>query len=445
MIDNKQFDKQENSSVKLTVTVTADGAEKAYNDLLGKYGKNAQIPGFRKGKVPKDVLIRKFGEGIKHEAAADLVDSALQEALKDVKENPLSQPTLEDLPAIELGKPYVFAVTYDVFPEIKMPEYKGVEIEEAQVKILKKHETEELDSIRERNSVVMDKKDGTIAQDAVVTMDYVELGDDDTPLEETRRKGFAFTVGTNAHPYAIDKELEGMKVDESKVLEKTFADDADSPYAGRTIKLEVKITAVKERELPELDDELAQDVSEDLKTLDDLKKKVKADLKERAESKIRARKINSLTDKLVEAAEIDVPESMISSDLEHTWQDYVRQSGATEEQLVKALEDAGRSKADILNEWRDDAKKSIKTRLIFGRIVEDEKIEAGEEEVAAEMEKRAEEFKMPVEEMEKMFGGAQFREYLKSELAQKKLFDFLLGAASVTKGEKIDYTELMGA
>ena len=445
MIDNKQFDKQENSSVKLTVTVTADGAEKAYNDLLGKYGKNAQIPGFRKGKVPKDVLIRKFGEGIKHEAAADLVDSALQEALKDVKENPLSQPTLEDLPAIELGKPYVFAVTYDVFPEIKMPEYKGVEIEEAQVKILKKHETEELDSIRERNSVVMDKKDGTIAQDAVVTMDYVELGDDDAPLEETRRKGFAFTVGTNAHPYAIDKELEGMKVDESKVLEKTFADDADSPYAGRTIKLEVKITAVKERELPELDDELAQDVSEDLKTLDDLKKKVKADLKERAESKIRARKINSLTDKLVEAAEIDVPESMISSDLEHTWQDYVRQSGATEEQLVKALEDAGRSKADILNEWRDDAKKSIKTRLIFGRIVEDEKIEAGEEEVAAEMEKRAEEFKMPVEEMEKMFGGAQFREYLKSELAQKKLFDFLLGAASVTKGEKIDYTELMGA
>ncbi|MCD6342396.1 MAG: trigger factor [Spirochaetaceae bacterium] len=445
MIDNKQFDKQENSSVKLTVTVTADGAEKAYNDLLGKYGKNAQIPGFRKGKVPKDVLIRKFGEGIKHEAAADLVDSALQEALKDVKENPLSQPSLEDLPAIELGKPYVFAVTYDVFPEIKMPEYKGVEIEEAQVKILKKHETEELDSIRERNSVVMDKKDGTIAQDAVVTMDYVELGNDDAPLEETRRKGFAFTVGTNAHPYAIDKELEGMKVDESKVLEKTFADDADSPYAGRTIKLEVKITAVKERELPELDDELAQDVSEDLKTLDDLKKKVKADLKERAESKIRARKINSLTDKLVEAAEIDVPESMISSDLEHTWQDYVRQSGATEEQLVKALEDAGRSKADILNEWRDDAKKSIKTRLIFGRIVEDEKIEAGEEEVAAEMEKRAEEFKMPVEEMEKMFGGAQFREYLKSELAQKKLFDFLLGAASVTKGEKIDYTELMGA
>jgi len=445
MIDNKQFEKQDNSSVKLTVTVSVDGAEKAYNELLGKYGKNAQIPGFRKGKVPKDTLIRKFGEGIKHEAAADLIDAALQEALKEVEENPISQPVLDDLPAIELGKTFEFSVTYDVFPEIKMPEYKGVEIEEAQVKILKKHETEEMDSIRERNSVVVDKKDGIIAEDAVVTMNYVELGEDDTAMEETRRKGFAFTVGTNTHPYAIEDEVKGMKLDETKVIEKTFADDADSVYAGRTIKLDVTITAVKERELPELDDELAQDVSEDLKTLDDLKKKIKNDLKERAEGKIRAQKINSLTDKLVEGAGIDVPESMVSADLEHTWQDYVRQSGATEEQLIKALEDAGRSKADILDEWREDAKKSVKTRLVFGRIVEDEKIEATDEEVTAEMEKRAEEFKMPVEEIEKMFGGPQFREYLKSELAQKKLFDFLLDAASVTKGEKIDYTELMGA
>lgn len=445
MIDNKQFEKQENSAVKLTVTVSADGADKAYNDLLGKYGKNAQIPGFRKGKVPRDVLIRKFGEGIKHEAAGDLIDSALQDALKDIEENPISQPLLENLPAIELGNPFVFAVTYDVFPEIKMPEYKGVEIEETQVKILKKHENEELDTIRERNSVVVDKEDGTIAEDAVVTMDYVELGDDEIALEETRRKDFVFTVGKNNHPYAIEKELEGMKVDDKKTIKKTYDDDANPNLAGRNVKLEVSITAIKERELPELDDELAQDVSEDLKTLDDLKKKVKTDLKERAESKIRAQNINTLTDKLVENAEIDVPESMVKSDLENTWQDYVRQSGVNEDMLIKALENDGRSKDDILGEWREGAKKSIKTRLIYGKIVELEKIEATDNEVTAELESRAVEFKMPVEELEKMFGGPQFREYLKNELAQKKLFNFLLGAASVKKGAKIDYTELMGA
>ena len=445
MIDDKTFEKLENSAVKLTVTVSADGAEKAYDDLLAKYGRQAQIPGFRKGKVPKDVLIRKFGEGIKHEAAADLIDEALKEAFEGVEENPISQPILEDLPAIELGSPYVFTVTYDVFPEIELGEYKGVEVEEPQVKILKKHETDELEAIRERNSVVVDKKDGLVSESSVVTMDYVELDADEAPLEETRRKGFVFTVGKDPHPYDIASEIDGMKAGESKTIEKTYPEDANSIAAGRTVKLGVTIAAVKERQLPELDDELAQDVSEDLKTLDDLKKKIKADLQERADGKIRGMKINALTDKIVEASRIDVPESMISADLESTWQDYIRQSGAPEEMLVKALEDDGRSKADILDQWREDAAKSIRTRLVYGKIVESEKIEAADGEITAELEKRAEEFKMPAEELEKMFGGSQFREYLRNELVQKKLFDFIIGSASVKKGEKVDYTDLMGA
>ncbi len=443
MIDDKKFEKLENSAVKLTVTVTAEATEKAYNDLLAKWGKEAQIPGFRKGKVPKSVLIRKFGDGLKQESAANLIDTALQEALKDVEENPISQPTLEDLPEMELGQKYKFVVTYDVFPEIKMPEYKGIEVEQPDVKVLKKHENEELEKIREQNAVVIDKEDGKIAKDSVVTMDYVELDDNEAPLEETRRKGFVFTLGKDMHPYALEEELKGMKVEETKVIEKTYDDKAAPNLAGRSLKLEVSITAVKVRDLPELDDELAQDVSEDLKTLEDLRKKVKADLKERAAGKIRSITINNLTDKLVEGCEINVPESMLSQDLEHTWQDYVRQSGAPEEMLVKALEDAGRSKAEILGEWREDAAKSIKTRLIYGKVVENEKIEASDDDITAELEKRAKEFNMPAEELEKMFGGAQFREYLRNELVQTKLFDYLLDAASIKKGEKIDYTELM--
>ena len=445
MIDDKTFEKLDNSAVKLTVTVSAEGAEKAYDDLLAKYGRQVQIPGFRKGKVPKDVLVRKFGDGIKQEAAADLIDEALKNAFDGVEENPISQPVLDDLPAIELGSPYVFSVTYDVFPEIKLADYKGVEVDEPQVKILKKHETDELDAIRERNSVVVDKKDGTVCESAVVTMDYVELGADDEPLEETRRKGFVFTVGRDTHPYAVESDIDGMKAGESKTVEKTYGSDANPAVAGRTVKLGMSIVAVKERQLPDLDDELAQDVSDDLKTLDDLKKKVKADLKERADGRIRSMMINALTDKIVDAAEIAVPESMVSADLESTWQDYIRQSGASEDMLIKALEDDGRSKADILGQWREDATKSIKTRLVYGKIVENEKLEVNDDEIDAERGKRAEEFNMGGEELEKTFGGPQFREYLRNELVQRKLFDFLIGAASVKKGEKIDYTDLMGA
>ncbi len=445
MIDDKTFEKLENSAVKLTVKVSADGAEKSYNDLLAKYGKQVQIPGFRKGKVPKEVLVRKFGEGIKQEAAADLVDEALKAAFEDIEENPISQPVLEDLPSIELGKPYEFTVTYDIFPEIKLGEYKGIEVKEQQVQILKKHEAEALEAIRERNSVVVDKKDGLVADSAVVTMDYVELGEDEAPLEGTRRKGFVFTVGKDSHPYGIESEIDGMKAGDSKTVEKTYGEDANPVVAGRTVKLGVTIVAVKERQLPDLDDELAQDVSEDLKTLDDLKKKIKDDLKLQADSKVRSSLINDLTDKIVDVSEIAVPQSMVASDLEHTWQDYVRQSGVSEDVLMKALEEGDKSKAEILEQWRDDATKSIKTRLIYGKIVENEKIEAGDDDITAELAKRAEEFNMPAEELEKMFGGAQFREYLRNELVQKKLFDFLIDAASVKKGEKIDYTDLMNA
>ena len=445
MIDNKTFERMENSSVRLTVTVSADGAKKAYDNRLGKYGSQVQISGFRKGKIPKSVLIRKFGEGIKQEAAADIIDSAMKQALEGVEANPISQPLLEDPPEFRPDNPYEFTVTYDVFPEIVLGEYRGVRIDQPQVNILKKHENEELEAIRERNAVVVDKKEGRVAENAVVTMDYVELGDDDAPVEKTRRKGFVFTVGKNDHPYAVEKEIEGMKAGDEAVIETCYPKDANPKVAGRTVRLKLTIAGVKERHLPDLDDELAQDVSDDLESLDDLLKKVKSDLQERADAKIRTRTINAITDKLVEEASIDVPESMIRSDLEHTWQDYVRQSGASEELLIETLEDNGRSKASILEEWRKDATKSIKTRLIYGKIVENEKIEAEDDEVSAELDKRAEEFNMPAEELEKKFGGGQFRDYLKNELAQKKLFDFLIEAASIGKGEIIDYTDLMNS
>ncbi len=445
MIDKKDFEKLENSAVKLTVCVTPDGANEVYNNLLTKYVKEVQLPGFRKGKVPKEVLVRKYGEGIRQEAAADVVDKALQEVLKDVEESPISQPVLDELPEFKPGEKYEFVVTYDVFPEIKFPECKEIEVEQPQVKILKKHEDAELEKIREQNSVVVEKEDGKIAKNNIVTMEYVEMGEDGKALEETRRKGFVFTLGKDDHPYQIEDEIKGMKAGATKVIEKTYADDAAPAVAGRTVKLEVHIESVKVRDLPELNDELAQDVSDELETLEDLRKKIKGDLKKRADEKIRAATINAITEKLVEGSDIIVPQSMITADLENTWQDYIRQSGASEDVVLGALKETGQTKEDITGAWKEDAVKSIKTRLIYGNIVETEKIEASDEETAAELEKRAEEFKMPAEELEKMFGGPQFRNYLKSELAQKKLFDFLLKSAKVNKGEKKDYTELMEA
>jgi len=444
MIENKQFERLENSAVKLTVRVGPEDVDKAFHELLGKYSKETQIPGFRKGRVPKNVLVRKFGESLKEEAAGKLLDSALREAFEGGDANPISKPLLEDVPKLELGKPFSFSVTFDVFPDIVMAEYRGIEVEKLRVKISEEDVARELESIRMRNSIVVDKEDGIATQGSLVTTNYVELNDKGDALEQSRRKGFVFTLGEGSgHPYGLDAQIEGMRVEDMRVLEGRRDAGGDSKRPPNKIAVEVSVVAVKVRELPDLDDELARDISEELNSLDDLKKKLRDDLEHRAKLKIRARKINKITDKLLEGTKINLPNSMIESDLEHTWQDYVRQSGVTEEVLIGALKNANQDKEDILNKWRDDAVKSIKTRLIYGRLAENEKIVVSDEKVDSELARHGGRQNIDAKEKEKRFGGKQFREYLRSELLQERLFDFLLSSSIEKESRVIEYTKLM--
>ena len=433
MVEDKQFERLEDSAMKLTVRIDPGGVDKAYYELLEKYLKEAQIPGFRKGKIPRNVLVRKMGEELKEEVTGKLLDAALREALENEDANPISKPLLEKMSKLELGRPFTFSVTFDVFPDIDMAEYRGIEVEKLRAEISQKDVARELENIRMQNSIVMDKEDGIAARGSVVTTNYVELDYEGRALEQSRRKGFVFTLG-KGHPYGLDDQIEGMRVGDMRVLE----------GSRDAVSVEVSVVAVKVREFPKLDDELARDISEELNSLDDLKKKLREDLEHRAELKIRVRKINKITDKLLEGTRIILPHSMIENDLKHTWQDYVLQSGVTEEVLIEALKNANQSKEGILNKWRKDAIKSIKTRLIYGRLAENEKIVVSDKEVDAELARRGKQQGLDTEEMEKRFGGKQFRDYLRSELLQEQLFDFLLRNSIEKRSQTIEYAELMG-
>jgi len=440
VVEDRQLERLENSAMRLTVRVSGEDVDKEYYDLLERYSKDVQIPGFRRGRTPRSVIVRKFGEGLKAEAARALIDGALRKALKGENANPISKPLLKDMPKLEPGKPFTFSVTFDVFPDIDMAECRGIEVENLQVEIMQEDVARELENIRMQNSIVVDKEDGIAAQGSVVTTNYVELDEKGRALEQSRGKSFVFTLG-KGHPYALDSQIEGMRVGETRELEGTK--DTGENSGPSTHRVEVSVVAVKERELPNLDDELARDISEELNSLDDLKRKIREELERRAKLKIRARKINIITDSLLKGTKITLPMSMIERDLENTWQDYVRQSGVTEENLIKALRKAGQSKEDILKKWRNDAIKSIKTRLIYGRIAENEKIVANDEEIDVELAKRGRQQGIDAEEMEKRFGGKQFREYLRSELLQEQLFDFLLGSSIEKEGQSIGYAALM--
>nr|WP_216664432.1 MULTISPECIES: trigger factor [unclassified Oceanispirochaeta] len=446
VITSKSVEKLENSTVKLSLTVGKEHAAKEYKDLLAKYTKEVQIKGFRKGKVPVSVLERKFGEGIRQEAAANLMDIALKAAMEDLDEKPLGYdyPEVQGEPELDPEKDFSFELIYDTFPEVKFGEYKGIEIEETQVKILKKHENAEMEKIQEQNSVVMDKADETVANDDIVTLDYCEM-DGKEEVEDSKREDFVFTIGTGYNLYKIDKQLVGMKKDEEKVITKKYKEDFENKdLAGKSVKIKVKIKAVKEKQLPELDDELAQDVNEKFKTIDDLRKDIKKQLKDKAEAKTKGNKMEQLIDKLVESSEIDLPVSMIKAEQENNWKNFLQQSQTQEEQMLQFLEMQGQTKDQMLESWKENAVKSLKSQLIFNKIIEDEKIEVADDEMEEEIRKQAEMYKMPVEDLKKSFGEAGLKEYLSSDIKQKKVVDFLLDNAKITKSdEKVDYDDLM--
>ena len=218
----KEITKLEHSAAKLTVTVAKTDVEESYKSTLGKYVKQVQIPGFRKGHVPSNVLERKFGEQIKLEAAGELIDTVLNEIFQDdsEKENrplPYAQPKMDEMPAFDTSKDFTFTVTYDVFPSVEIKDFNGISIKETQVTVGDDEVAEELKGLQERNAVVMDKKDDeAVEKDNIVTVDIAELGEDGKPVESTKRDGYTFTVGAEENLYKIDDKIIGMKKVETK-------------------------------------------------------------------------------------------------------------------------------------------------------------------------------------------------------------------------------------
>lgn len=448
MIAQKDVENLEKSAVKLTITVAGSEARKKYDELLGKYAKTAHIKGFRKGKVPPAILEQKYGEGIRQEATIEIIDEGLQEALEDVEKKPLpyAQPRLDDEEhtELELDRDFTFSVIYDTFPEVEVGEYKGLEIEAPEVKVTKKDEERELKNIQDQNAMVVEKQDGAVEKDDIITIDYVELEDDDSEKENTSRSDFVFTVGTGYNVFKIDDDVVGMKKDEEKIIEKEFPEDYEhEEYAGKKIRLKVKIKTIKVKDIPALDDELAQDVSEKYETLADLKKDVRAQLDQSLESKLREVKIEKLFDQIIEASTIDLPESMIQAELDNSWQNFLRQSRIGEEQVLQIIEMQGKSKADMLEEWRPDAERSLKFQLLVEKIREAEGIDASDEEAEEELKKQAEQSNQDFETVKEQYEKNNLMDYVKTDVKNRKLFDFMLEQSKIKKGKKLDYLDFM--
>lgn len=442
----KEITKLENSAVKLTVTIAKKDVAAEYNESIAKYAKNIQIPGFRKGKVPVSVLERKYGEMLKADAAAELIEKALGEVFESIDEKPLpyAQPTMDEAPVLDVTKDLTFTVTYDVFPTVKVESLDGITIKEPVVEIGEEELNTELQQIRERNAMVVDKKDDEVAaKDDIATVNYCELAEDGSELEGTQRQDFVFTIGSGQNIFKFDDDVVGMKKNETKEITKTYdADFEDKDLAGTTKKIKVSVTALKVRNLPDLDDELAQDVNEKYNTLEDMKTDIKRNMEAIKERRVNEIKSNELLEQLVEKYQFDLPKSMVQAELDHRWRMMAQQFGTTTEQLDKLVASSGQSKETMLTEWTGDAEKMLKSRIVVESLLKDRNITVTPEEIEKEMENIAEKSGVSVEEVKKHYADPRSKEYLIDDTKEQKLYSQLFAEVKVTKGDKIAFADL---
>ena len=443
MVTEKSVKELENSQIALTMTVDAASIEKAYAERLAKYSKTIEMPGFRKGRVPASVVERKFGEAIREESTFDALEEHLKETLDtlelDQKPLPYSTPVLQDeetLLPFKKDSDVTFTVVYDALPKIALPAYTGLEVEVPEVEVTDADVEEEVNALREQNALVRSKS-GKAEDGDIITLDIVELDENDKEVEGTKREDFTFTIGSGYNFYKLDNDVTGLEKDAEKVIEKTYAEEDGVPgYAGKTVKISVKVKELKRRELPVVDDDFAQDVKDEYKTVADLKAGLRAKLEKNVEEKSKNDKAAALMAKISADCPFAVPASMIDMEVEQSWNKFVNQSGMPEEQLMAFFKMQNQTKEGIMAEWREPAEKNLREQLILEEIKKKEDFALDQEE-----------YEKACEEQLKSIQDENTKEYyktmIKDDMQFAKVVPFLLENNTFKGGAKVSYKEFM--
>ncbi len=437
MVTEKKFTDLGNSQASLTLTIDAASIEKAYSEKLAKYAKEIEMPGFRKGHTPLSVVERKIGDQVREEVTFDLMESSLKETIEtlDKKERPISYcvPELQDeekLLPFKKNSDVTYTVKYDIFPVFDLPEYKGLEVEFTDKIVTDEDVEKEIENLRDQNAIVVNKT--TPAEDGdIATVDYT-VYDDGLEDADYSRKDFSLTLGKTYNLFKIDSDIAGMNAGDSKEVEKTYGEE-DAPeeeFKNKTVKLSITLTKLKKRELPEVDDDFAQDVKDEYKTVADLRAGVRKDLEEKAEEYRKNVKGDAVVKALMEKVSFTVPETMVSTVLDNQWNTFVRQTFGDEKTLLEMLKRNGQTKEGLLASWKDEAREDAKREVLLSAIADKEDFEVTEDEIIEALGGKDAYEKIDEKSRE------AYKEYVKEDLKFQKVIPFLVENNSFKAVEK---------
>ena len=416
--------KREGNQVTFKITVDNDKFEaaitKAYNKNKGKFN----IPGFRKGKAPKQIIESQYGKGVFYNDAIDMLfPEVYPTALDELNIDPINRPDL-DIEEISKDNGLVMVINVEVKPEVKLGEYKGIEISKPVYTVNEEEAGLRLEEMRNRAARLVDVEDRAIEAGDTAIIDF-EGFQDGVAFEGGKGENYSLVIGSNTFIPGFEDQLIGKNKGEEVEVNVEFpAEYHAENLAGKPANFKVVVKNVQRKELPELNDEFAADTTE-FNTLDELKADLRTKLEEEAKNRAEAEMRNSLVEKVSEATELEVPEAMIEAQLDNMMMELNYQLQCQGLQLQQLLEMTGRTIEELKAERREEATKLVKSSLILEAIAKAENVEVSEEEIEAELAKMAQMYNMEVEKIKSAMRPADLED-IKGQLTIRKTIDLLV-------------------
>ncbi|WP_337018839.1 trigger factor [Oceanobacillus massiliensis] len=418
-----KWEKQEGNKGQLTFEVSSEEFDQALDQAFKKVSKEVQIPGFRKGKIPRGMFEKRFGVESLYQDAVDIVlPAAYTKAVEETDIFPIDQPDV-DIEQIEKGKDLVFTAIVEVKPEVTLGDYKGLEVEEESVEVTDEDVDHEIGHLRERHAELVVKEEGKVENGDTAVIDFEGFLDGEA-FEGGKGENHSLEVGSGQFIPGFEEKLIGKEAGEETEIEVTFPEDYHAEnLAGKKAVFKVKIHELKSKELPELDDEFAKDVDEEVESLEDLKKKKKEELEAQKKQNAENQKREALIQQASDNAQVDVPDAMVDTELNQMVREFEQQLQMQGMTLEMYSQFSGQDENALKEQMREDAAKRVKTNLTLEAIVDAENLEASEEDVQAELEKMASMYGTEVEQLVQMLGGST--ETIKNDLKMRAAIDFL--------------------
>lgn len=415
--------KKENSVVTLKMRINADSFDKACQNAYQKSRSKFNIPGFRKGKAPKAIIEKQYGEGVFFEDAINaLFPDAFEAAVKEHNIEAIDRPEI-DVEEIGKGQDLVIIADVAVKPDVELGQYKNIEVEEVSSEVSEDEIEGELKRMQEQNARFISVEDREVKSGDMLLIDFNGKVDGEE-FEGGKSENYSIVVGSNTFIPGFEEQLEGMKLNEEKDLSVKFPDEYHSEdLAGKDAVFTVKINEIKEKELPALDDEFVKDVSE-FDTLDELKKDIREKMEKSKSAMAENETKNKIIEKVAENSKVEIPEVMIEKQIENMLYDFDHQLRNQGLDLENYLKLTGTEMDDLKGQMKPDAEKRVKNGLVIDAVAKAENIEVSDEEMEKELKDMADSYKMEVEKIKSTLRESDL-EYIKDTVVARKTVEFM--------------------